>query len=317
MQPNKDRYASFLAMEPPLPIFYQDWWLDAVCEPTKWAVALAEEGETVAACWPYFLRHRGPFTLVDRPPMSLYCGPWVSPLGAAKATKLLERNYRLLEELQAQLPQAHRSLSNCLPNQDAHLPLLKMGWQIQRRYSYILPTDTKDAAAIWQDMGSDVKTRLRKTAPAGCSIQTSQDPQLMIDLFALTARRRGVAPFLPAAAFKRAFAACQARGQAQCWVYVAPNGQPLAALWLPFDAQRAYLIGAAVDTRVLSDVLPLGRLIWEAIQWAAERRLVFDFEGSSLPGVEDFYRRFGPLMQGYNQLVCYRGWRGKLLKCLA
>lgn len=277
-------------------------------------MALGKEGETVAACWPYALRKRGPFTFVDRPPMSLYCGPWISPSQGTKTTRVLDRNHRLLEEMQAQLPPAHRVLSTCLPSQDAHLPLLKMGWQIQRRYSYILPTDREGADAIWRGLGSDVKTRIRKKSPSVGSIQASQDPQLMIDLFALTARRRGVSPFLPEAAFRRAFAACQARKQAQYWLYVAPDGQPIAALWMPFDARRAYLIGAAVDTRVLSDILPLGRLIWEGIQWAAERQLVFDFEGSSLAGVEDFYRRFGPQMQGYNQLLRYRGWLGKLLQ---
>lgn len=316
MQSSKATYATFLATKPPLPIFYQDWWLDAVCGPGQWGVALAKEGDHLAACWPYALRKKGPFVLIGRPDMSPYCGPWISPSSLIKTTKILDRNHRLLNDMQQQLPAANRVLSTSLPSQDQYLPLVKTGWQIQRRYTYVLATDTSPIEAIWRGLGSDVKARMRKNTPPGCSIQSSEDPQGIVDLFALTAKRRGVAPFLPEAAFRRIFAACEAREQAKYWVYLSPDGQPIAALWMPFDAWGAYLIGAAVDTRILSEILPLGRLIWEAIQWAAERQLRFDFEGSSLPGVEDFYRRFGPIMQAYNQVSIYRGWPGKLLKCL-
>ncbi len=271
-----------------------------------------QSGEIVA-CWPYGIQKKYGCLVAGRPHFSLYCGPWVAPSPNESPTKQLDHYHRSLTALAAKLPAAERFFSSCCPAQDQHLALAKLGWTVKRSYSYILPTHQLTAAAIWSRMGADVRARIRKTAPPGAHIIEGHDPQLMIDFFARTAKRRGVAAFFPEAAFRRLFVACAQRQCAKYWLFTSEAGQPIAAVWLPYDQERAYLIGAAVDTTIHADLLPLGRLIWEAVQWCVAQRLVFDFEGSTLAGVEDFYRRFGPIQQAYNQVERFQGLRGHLL----
>ena len=47
-------------------------------------------------------------------------------------------------------------------------------------------------------------------------------------------------------------------------------------------------------------------LIWRTIEIMASRTKVFDFEGSMEPGVEEYYRSFGP--QKVNMLQLSRCW---------
>jgi lipid II:glycine glycyltransferase (peptidoglycan interpeptide bridge formation enzyme) len=63
-------------------------------------------------------------------------------------------------------------------------------------------------------------------------------------------------------------------------------------LYLVFDARAAYyLIGGADPTLRASGAQNL--LVWEAIQFASSVSKVFDFEGSSVPGIEQAFRAYG------------------------
>jgi len=72
------------------------------------------------------------------------------------------------------------------------------------------------------------------------------------------------------------------------------DGKPLAATFCPFDKTTAYhLISASVrsETNILSSANSLSLFL--AITYANKNKLHFDFEGSNMKGVANFYRSMG------------------------
>lgn len=72
------------------------------------------------------------------------------------------------------------------------------------------------------------------------------------------------------------------------------SGTPLSGSILIFDNTRAYNVinGSVVAGEgYLKNVNML--TMYTAVQFCNERNIVFDFEGSMLPGVRDFYRQMG------------------------
>ena len=191
---------------------------------------------------------------------------------------------------------AHYSFKNAQP-------LIKMGWQARQFYSYRLRTDLLSPGELWNNLSGRVRTDIRKPLAADGEIRPLNDPALFRELYQKLAKKRGVRSILPYSVFKRLYTTSLQKGHAQSWTYYLRDYGPIAAIWLPFDQQSAYLLGAAADPALVTESKAMTHLIWQAIQWCAEQQLIFDFEGSFLPGVEEYYRSFGPEVTPYLQLT--------------
>ena len=93
-----------------------------------------------------------------------------------------------------------------------------------------------------------------------------------------------------------------------------PDGSLLAIALLPKDKKRIY--------NVMNSTLPEGKKkeanyfllsrLWMEFE---DSGMIFDFEGSDIPGVKEFYRKFGGLNQPYHKLhFNHLPWPVKLFK---
>jgi hypothetical protein len=321
--PNQLRqdYRAFLKAHPQLPVFYQDWWLDAICGIDNWSVVIAYENEgQPAGCWPYYIsmRFRGLISTLDQPPFTRFCGPLIgSPEIDLQPARALSRNNRILRELSQQLPRRPLRRATTHYDFDQAQPLIKLGWRARRFYSYRLRSDQFSAAELYERLDGKVRTDLRKVEPTGQRIQPLKDPtivsrlqQRVYDHRSQQSEERRFKSFrfrpggsskeiFPAAGFERLFSAAGAHGQAVGWTFHDQADRVVAAVWLPYDKTSAYLSIAASDPDVRHEEAAISQLIWHAVQWCVRRKLIFDFEGSSLPGVEEFYRGWGPEVAKY------------------
>ena len=96
---NRDAYRQFCQTAPDLPLFLQDWYLDAVCTDGAWDAALARAGKNVVGVLPYFIKTKGPWRYVAMPRLARMMGPWLLP-----EYRKPRREMPLLEELIDQLP---------------------------------------------------------------------------------------------------------------------------------------------------------------------------------------------------------------------
>ncbi|NJO86938.1 MAG: GNAT family N-acetyltransferase [Lewinella sp.] len=289
-----------------VPLFYQPWWLDAASGgPTYWGAALTQDG---LGAWPYTRQRCLGLTLaLGKPPFTPLLGPWLAPAAAgSQPGRILSQQHHCLEALADQLPWAPRRKATLPYGQTQALALQKLGWRIGSEFSYQLASNRSSVAALWERLDGSVRTDLRKAPPAGTIVELN-DPLPFVTLNAKVYAHRKIRETFPAPVFQSLFLAAQQRAAARCWAYwEAKEPAPQAIVWLPFDAQRAYLLGAASHPGARRKSKAMTHLIWTAIQWCCEAQLTFDFEGSYLHGVEEYYRQWGPELVHY--LTVSRWW---------
>ena len=71
------------------------------------------------------------------------------------------------------------------------------------------------------------------------------------------------------------------------------NGMLVASLLLFYDGKRAFYVVSGTDREALGGNAG-ALLVHFALRFAQDRKLLFDFNGSSIPGVNEFFRKFGP-----------------------
>jgi hypothetical protein len=79
------------------------------------------------------------------------------------------------------------------------------------------------------------------------------------------------------------------------------EGEPLGAVWIAWDEKRAYYLLGGYDHSAKSNNA-VALAMWRAIQFTATDLKLpeFDFEGSAIPAVERFFRKFGGTLTPYH-----------------
>ena len=140
-------------------LFQQPWWLDAVA-PGAWdAAVVVRDGETVGRL-PFVRKQRFGLTVLSRPPLTPFLGPWINP-GTGNGHTELERQHAILGDLIAALPEHdifsqsfHRDIKDCLQFHCA-------GFSESTHYTYIID-DLEDQDQIWSGFRKTVRTHIRK-----------------------------------------------------------------------------------------------------------------------------------------------------------
>lgn len=160
------------------------------------------------------------------------------------------------------------------------------GFKCSIRYTYRLDLHEEDPL---KDLSSKVKGHVRSARESGAELSHEVSEEEFLTCMASTAKHQGFD--LRGESLRRLFQAAQApNGQ----VYgVRLQGELVAAgLFVEDREVRYYLMGGLSREHALRGSLAL--LLVQAISDSKERGLkIFDFEGSMIPGVEQFFRSFG------------------------
>lgn len=95
------------------------------------------------------------------------------------------------------------------------------------------------------------------------------------------------------------------------------KNEPIAGAWCPFDNRYAYhLVNASKDHS--DSLINKANILctYLSIQKALDLNLGFDFEGSNLPGVANFYRQMGGKPVIYYRVDWPQNWMGKMYTLL-
>ncbi|MCK5345518.1 MAG: methicillin resistance protein, partial [Candidatus Heimdallarchaeota archaeon] len=87
MVSTKQKYSAHCKTEPTIPIFSQNWWLDAVCGKENWGVVLVEKGGVVIASMPYYMIRRYGMRIITMPKLTQTMGPWIKQSQTKSANK--------------------------------------------------------------------------------------------------------------------------------------------------------------------------------------------------------------------------------------
>jgi hypothetical protein len=176
---------------------------------------------------------------------------------------------------------------------------LSPGISIFRRTNYILPL-REEYATLSDRYSQDAKKNIRRTTAAGLSPLPGISMATVTGMYraAYGEKNRNIS----AAAYRRFEAlgeVCITQGNGFTIGVRAPDGQLLASAFFGKDDKRIYYILGA-PTREGRSVNAVHCLVDEVIKKFAGTGLVFDFEGSDIPSVSQFYRKFSPDAMQYD-----------------
>lgn len=273
-----------------IPLFHRPWWLDAACD--AWDVVLAKKGDEIRAAWPFPVESKASVRMSRNPLLAPYLGPITMRSHHLTLLQRAEFEYNLQRELIGALPPipvwavALRSGVQEVGLYAEH------GFTIQARQTFHLNLLNTTPEALAGAAKTNVRRSLRLT-DGNCTIKN--EPELFEDFYRMqsaTIERAGAQIGYSLDRFKRVFAAALENAATLLWV-ARREGRVVGMHWCVLDNDCAYNLGLTRVENKEGAHVPTA-LLWRSILISQKLGLeTFDFEGSMIPGVENFFRAFG------------------------
>jgi len=292
---SKEQYRALCRTEESIPIFSQDWWLDAVCGEANWNVLLVEKNDRTLAALPFYMPVRG---VVTMPQYTQTMGVWFAPTSDdTKYHSALEQRQSLCKQLIERLP-ARVFLQNFDYAFTDWLPFYWQGFRQTTRYTYLLK-DLKNSDLLWENMSYQTRRNIRDAQEKfQITVRTGVSVDDFIHIQNQTFERQHQRNKQDANILRRLIDTCRERGQGEIWGGYDGDGRLHAAAFVVWQQRSAYYIAGGGDSSLRhSGAHSLA--LWEAVKQVAQYTDTFDFEGSMLPGVERFFREFGGVQTPY------------------
>lgn len=298
---NQFIYREFCKAEKNLPIFFQDWYLDAVCQEGFWNAAVVEQNGRVIAVMPYFVKSKAIFRYITVPMFVKMMGPYL-----VEEYRTLKQEHQLYAQLIEQLPKVdaikqhfHYSVTNWLPFHWAD-------FQQTTRYSYLL--DLTDLEKVQAGFNRNIRRNIKK-AQQQLRVINDRSIEDFYQLNKLSFDRQGIAIPYSFEQFKQHDESLEKHQARQLFFAVDEKDQIHSAAYLIWDKTSSYY-HLSGDDPTLRDSGAGILLIWEAIQFTKQQLglSTFDFEGSMIQNVEAIRRQFGARQVPYFSLSKYNSW---------
>lgn len=290
LEVNKKKYRAFCEDIEDLPIFFYDWYLDAVVEHGKWDVVLLEQAGQVVGAWPYFEKQQLGLRYISMPLFTKYMGP------------ILSKHITDQEHAQACIAQ----LSNKMPKFagiDQQWAPRMSNLAVSQSHAFKLSEYVTYRIDLKQEWQQNINRNMRrniKKAEKTLRLVHSDDLARFYELNKMSFDRQGIAIPYSFEQLKRhddALAQQQAR---QFFFAIDEEEKIHSAAYLIWDKHSAYyhLSGDNPSLRKSGSGI---WLIAKAIAYAQEALglSVFDFEGSMIPAVAAIRQQFGAQAYSY------------------
>lgn len=271
---NKEKYKAFIK-DNYVPIFYQDWYLDAVCDRT-WDVTLHEEEGEMVGVLVFMIKKKFGLSYILHPLLCPYMGPLFFGF--------LDVN-EVYQSLIDQLPPHQLMIQDYFHT----MPQVDSPQRISRKkYTYIIDGDT-DIEAFRASLSSQRRRKIRLASEALTyeeETEFSVFEHFMNSMFAA----QGKANPHEGSMFERLdreLVVHNARKIVKC---TNAKGDIVAMCYLLIDEKWVYNLANNTTMEYRHEGMSL--IMMNEIASALRLRRSFDFEGSVIPGVEEFFKSF-------------------------
>lgn len=273
------------------------WWNEVVRD--DWDVATIIKGKEIQAVWPYLIRKKGIWTLLAQPHFTAYTGPFIAyPEGQKESTKVAFEN-KIYQELIDKLPKHAEFLQKFNLDFYNSLAFHWNGFEDRRMYTYIQDL-SKSEETLWADLSDSCRRQIKKAEKA-LNINEDVDSNSLKTLMQESYNGKKEAfPIKDESLFIRIANYFDSYSCGKILEAKDKNGTIHASIAVIWDKDSAYyLIGGAAEKHKNSGAMSL--LLWEAIKISKKKGIkYFNFEGSSVKGIEKFLRGFGGKLTAYS-----------------
>ena len=268
-------------------VFEQPWWLDLVA-PGEWDEVTIKEGDAIVARLPYMFR-RGRIIM---PPLTQTLGPWIKPeyrqfqAGNTQLSKQKELIAALLEKLPP-----HKGFHMTFDSaNDYILPYRWLGYRYEPSFSYRL-SDLSDMDALYANFNKTAKKNI-KYAKNKTVLTQHPTTEMLLSLLDKTFEAQGRKWPHGRDLTRRLIDQSIENGHGRLLIAQDGEGNLHSGAFLLYDEKVCYYLLGGSDSAFRSSGAQ-SLVLWEAIQFAATVSGAFDFEGSNVEGIENFFRQFG------------------------
>lgn len=269
-------------------VFEQPWWLDIVA-PGQWGEAFVKDGDKVLARLPY-VYDRG---TIKNPVYTQTLGVWLAPelREFERGNSQLYRQKEVLGQLLDQLPKA-REIHITLDHINSYvLPYRWHGFRIEPSFSYRL-ADLRDMDRHRARFGKTVNKNLRAAEKKLAVECGDNEIETLIDLQRLTYARQNRKPPIDDGLTLKLMERAIEMGFGRLFIARDQDNRAHGAVFLVYDGNCCYYLLSGQDPEFKSDGSQ-NLLLVKGIEFAATVSRDFDFEGSMIEGIENFFRQFG------------------------
>jgi lipid II:glycine glycyltransferase (peptidoglycan interpeptide bridge formation enzyme) len=285
---NKEQYRKLCSTHS-LPVFLQDWWLDAVC--SDWNAAIAKNGDNIAGVWPYAITKRIGVDILRNTMLTPYMGPHVCYPADLKESNRDSFEHETIAALLQQLPAAKVWNLSVQPGIKQAGIFKNYGLQVQVQQTFLIDL-SKDEQELLAGMKENLRRNIRS---AGTEYEITDDRQQVEALYKYqqhTLTAKGAGQPYTVADMQQLMDVCKQEGKTALWTAKKDN-EVHALVWNVWDADTSYYFMGAQKPGGDS-YRAMSVLLWHAIRQAKMRgNKTFDLEGSMDAGVERFFRNFG------------------------
>ena len=294
---HRAKYLALCAEDASIPVFSQPWWLDAVCGPDAWNVALVEERGAIAAAMPYHLTRRMGFRIINMPPMTQVLGPHLVRRDFPSDQERLSVEKQLFTQLIDQLPASDYTYIQMHYRYTNWLPFFWSGFTQTTRYTYVIP-DLSDLDRVVESFDYSKKKHIKKASKqVKVSFDIGADEFYSNHVLTLSKQRKHI--LYSRKLFGRMHSAVYANASGRTICARDADGNLHAALFVIWAPEGAYDLISTIDPDYRNSGAAT-LLIHEIIRHVAAFTNRFDFEGSMGEGVEASFRRFGSVQMPYS-----------------
>ena len=282
-------------------IFEQPWYLETVTS-GKWTEIKVEEKGEVVARWavPYDNNK------IAMPGETQTLGIWFAP--GTKASK----QQKYIEELVKSLPKSSSIDLMLDPGNDYFLPFRWLGFKVSPRITYRF-ADVSDIEAIRAKYDKTVRKNI-KSARNKVEIIEEDNIDNLHALLVKTFEHQGRSCPHKKEFINSIFEVCSAHDGAKVITAKDKNGNVHASSMFVYDEKTCYYLIAGADPTFRASGAPTLVLDY-GIEFASKSSKSFDFEGSMIEGIENFFRRFGADRVLYYQIE-KKGFIGEIKSLL-
>jgi hypothetical protein len=268
-------------------IFHEHWWLDAATG-GAWQAAEVRHQDKLVGWMPYVLSRRRGFDVSVMPPLAHLLGPVIDE-GNGSSNKRWLRRLDVLAELVEQLPRVGHFSQTCHPGVTDVLGFQACGFDSSVQFSAEIPPS--DAETAWRGMRDKTRNVIRRAQDAG-RVERLVDPDAFAAFYQRNLAAAGQRSYIDTDRLRPLYEAARSRDQAAMFSVRDEQGAPVAAVFYVWDRSRLwYFLSSRSAGEAGNGAVSL--LVWEGIQEAGRRGLVFDFDGIASPGAARFFAGFG------------------------
>ncbi|MEZ4828414.1 MAG: GNAT family N-acetyltransferase [Bacteroidia bacterium] len=269
-----------------------------------WKGIIARQNGEWAAVMPFCINRKWGYTYMPQPMFTQYWGICFAPEHTLSSRKHLSWKEEIMSAILPSLRPFHLIVQNFAPQFDYATPLHWEGFRLQTRYTYHLDLG-QEVGELRKQLSTNVRRNISKAEKSGLVVCDLPDGGALENLFRRNRDHGHNIAGNEEANYQKAKEICNyllKSGLGKIVGIQNPEGEIIAAAAFAFFGEKTlYLMGAYHPDHGDSGAGSL--LMWQGILLAKEKnQRIFDFEGSMMPGVEHFFRKFGAIPVPYLQI---------------